>query len=205
MLHAEAAMIAVARRYNIQDPNDYRLKEARDTTLAERRQMREDQALRAVSERERAQMRQTQQTTQQTGRNQEYSNHVRAQLDQLRPRALDAVGLGPNQQGQYDPEHVALFTRKLQAHVEQNDIQHLTPQVCLYAARMVIDHLDRERASAGGQGGAVPPNPQPGNRGFSPGAAGGGQGSRPAQDNGWDGTTAGFEKRYNLKPWQREQ
>lgn len=190
--HANGYAIAVARRHGIQDVNDYRVQKAYADALADREARRVEQDRMRGVEFQNQRLQQAQEQRQQQNLVEETAARINKQLDQLRPRAFQAVGVLDN------PKNEGLFRDFLSAILKKTGAPKITPEICLEAARCTRDEiLDSRKAANGGR--QAPPQQRPGFR-PSVGATGGGQmrGNQPPEGV----TPESIGKRFGLKSWQ---
>lgn len=194
ILSARGTMMAYAQKYGIQDQNDYRLREAFNSALAERQRFREmedtNRAQQWEIERSKKQIQDRTQQDQQL----EYGKRVQNQIAQLMPRAFKAIGMS------VDAQVEQIFRDKLHARAVQTNAAEITPELVLDAARMTRDHMETysQRLSGAAPGGSAvqrnPPQPRLG--------AGSGKiaGSDP-KNNTQDLTTEDFAKKFGIRYW----
>lgn len=188
---AWGTMIAVGRRLGINDPNHHEMKNAYERALADREARREQQDQNRAQQWEIDRLKNTRNQEAEQAKAAELQKNVQKQLEQLMPRAFKGVGV------QMDAETDMIFRNKLSARLQQTGAVKITPELCVEAAKMMRDQLQRDREARAGVRKA---KPKP--KGFTPTLGGG---SGPAKKPGSAGEDLSdddaFAKKYGLKSW----
>lgn len=195
--NANGVAYALAMRLGIQDMKDYRVQNARAEALAraEQNRVRDDQSRSEKFEIER--LRKANQQRQDTGKQEQHMAVQRKQLEQLRPRAFEALGMDHE-----NPIHRETFNDWLGAAIRTHKVKQLTPEIVMSAARAARDELrDRENA----RNGVAPKAPV---RAFVPqlGPGGGGARQQPSNQPGTNGqghSADSFAAKFIKRPWQK--
>ena len=191
---------AVMQRMRITDPNDYRVQEAVKKEFARRQAQRDSDARTRATDFENQRLRQDAVQRDTQNQNQEYYATQKRQLDQLRPRAFEAVGLNHE-----DPVHRDRFDNYLgavlrQQKAEPGQLPKVTPELVMSAARAALEDIRDERKQRAGAGGAdAARKAQAQAVGFQPQLGGGGgkaNGQKPQQ---WHADN--FAEHFKLRTW----
>lgn len=182
---ANGAGYAVMNRLGVKDPKDYRVQEAIKREWERRQRDRESGARSRALEFENQRLKQQTEQRQQENQSQEHWATQRKALEQLRPRAFEALGLAHD-----NPLHRQTFDMYLNAVIQQEKVNKVTPELVMKAARAAMEELKEGRKG---------PGPAPAARGFQPQLAGGAAPIKGAQPKQWHAET--FAEQFKMPRW----
>lgn len=185
---------AIMHRLGIQDPNDYRVQQAVKREYERRHHELDREARNRSIAFENQQLRRVASQRQQQASDNQHFESQRKSLEQLRPRAFEALGLNHD-----DPNHRRHFNVYLGSIIRTEGLNRVTPELVMKAARAAREEVELQRkrlAAANGNGhGAT----QTGQRGFQPsvGPSGGAPGAAKPQQ--WHAES--FAEKFKLPRW----
>lgn len=190
---ANGAGYAIMRRLGITDPNDYRVQGAVKREYARRHaEMERDARARAIAFENEQLRRGVQQRQREASDDQHFATQKKS-LEQLRPRAFQALGLDHE-----DQNHRRHFNIYLGSIIRTEGLNRVTPELVMKAARAAREavelqnkRLDADRGGAAG-GGAKP-------AGFQRQLGPGGGAPAAAKPQQWSSET--FAKQFKLPRW----
>lgn len=181
--------LAIMQRMKIQDPRDHRVQDAIKKEFERRQAMRDGSARTKSLEYENQRLKKLSQQRELEAQNMQQGNTAKKQLEQLRPRAFQALGLD-----HADPIQLQDFQEYLHAIIRQEGAEKLTPQLVMKAARCVLDRLKKQ--GAGNGNGQAPRQHQ----GFQPQlGAGGGPISGAKKTEQWHSDS--FAEKFGMPKW----
>lgn len=195
--NANGVAYATMARLRISDTNDYRVQEAFKNSLARSAAARDSDDKSRADKFRMSTLEKDQQSRQGDARIQQEAQVQRNQLNQMRPRAFEAVGMNHE-----DVVHRDRFDQYLGAAIRQHKAKALTPELVMQAARAAREDLEDE-AKRRGQAASQPPVQQP--RPFVPKLGGGSGkigGQQPPGTGGAQGWTPdAFSDHFKLRRW----
>lgn len=192
---ANGVGLALMRRLQLKDHRDHRVQDAIKSEFARRQKVRETDAENLALKHENQRLKQQTEVKQREAQDQEHYATQRKQLEQLRPRAFEAMGLNHE-----DPVHRQEFDTYLDAIIRQEQAQRVTPDLVMKAARAAkegVKDLEKRRLAAGNP----PAAPQP-RGGFNPQLGGGGRVPSAATAKNQQWHSGSFAEKF-LPQWKR--
>jgi hypothetical protein len=181
--------LALMQRKRIKDHNHHEIREAINKEFENRRKQRELADRQRAMEFENQRLKSEKDQRQAQARNEEHWAAQRKSLEQLRPRAFEALGLDHT-----NPKHRTKFDGYLDAVIRHERLDKLTPEAVMKAARCALEEIKDEAKASG----ANPPPPPA--RGFQPQlGAGGGKATGAANPRQWHADS--FAEKFGLPRW----
>jgi hypothetical protein len=180
---------AIMHRLGLKDPNDYRVQSAVKREYARRHAELEREAQTRAMQFENERLRKDVTARAEQTQNDEYFAGQRKSLEQLRPRAFEALGLDHN-----DATHRLEFNRYLDATIRTENAKKVTPELVMKAARAAREEIELQRRRSGGAG-KQPAKPA----GFQPRLGVGGGAPAGSQPQQWHAEN--FAEKYKLPRW----
>lgn len=187
---------AIMQRMGIQDPNDYRVQSAVKREYERRHSELDREARTRAMVFENQQLKKNVTERQEENKHEEFFASQRKSLEQLRPRAFQALGLNHE-----DPNHRQQFNVYLGAILRQEKLDRVSPELVMKAARAAREEIEVQRKRISGQNGNGNGN---GNgagqaRGFQPQLSPGGGAPAAAKPSQWHSES--FAEKYKMPRW----
>lgn len=195
--NANGVAYATMARLRINDTNDYRVQEAFKNSLTRAAAARENDDKGRAERFRMGTLEKDHQARQSDTRNQQEMQVQRNQLNQMRPRAFEAVGMDHE-----DVVHRDRFDQYLGAAIRQHKAKALTPELVMQAARAAREDLEDEqkrRTQAGTQPPVQQPKPFVPRLGGGSGKIGGQQPPGTGGAQGW--TPDAFADHFKMRRW----